>query len=154
MTEPQSIGTQLSKIYDELSFAIRCMEIATQIEQTTVPLYRLNSYKGFLRPTYLALQSTALAGLAKVLDRHRDSLSLFKLMDRIQGNPDGFNVSPGSLDIDSLRRKLEPHQEIIDQIKEIRDQFLSHLDPNSDMETDNGQVHLAAPISWTVLEQC
>ena len=157
MRESQDIEVQLKAISTELLAAITSWEIADKLKRSRKTQRAFDLYPHFFENTCRALQRTALQGFARVLDTHPSSVSLVKLMGRIQENPEMYNPGLQPKDvkrkIDHLRSQLNAHSQLTNKIRNIRNKTLGHRDPDPQIDNENGLVYLASTEDWDAFTQ-
>ena len=112
-------------------------------------LRELNQAPHFFKLTMLAHYDNALLTLSRILDRHEDSLSIWKFINfieqnrrifsnqafrqRMKGNPNYESlikshtpITPKEVDED--KQKLGSLEDITNRIKDLRDKVLAHID--------------------------
>ncbi len=88
----------------------------------------LNRYRGFFLPAQLSLKYMALLQFAKVFDRHPRTVSLYNLLSAVRENPKLLTPHAEEDELQSVERKINSHDELLEHLKGFRDQRLAHYD--------------------------
>ena len=112
-------------------------------------LHELNQAPHFFKLTMLAHYDDALLTLSRILDRHEDSLSVWKFLNfveqnhgifssqafrqRMKGNPHYKSLIEShtpvtTKEVNEDKQKLGALEDTVDRIKELRDKVLAHTD--------------------------
>lgn len=114
---------ELCRLFCEVNWAIQCLKIVGQIEQTCSELR-----EGFFVFAYRSLWDDALACLMRVLDRHGDVRSLWSIERRFQGE---FQALCTSSNIDLARIR-----EFSERLRAARDKTHFHIDKKYAADAD------------------
>lgn len=127
INEQQKFEQWLKQIIDELVWATCHFRVWEQLWPSTEEIAHVeNIYLNFFQLTRTAHNDQFLLRLSKILDRHRDSINIFRLIDMIEKHP-GL-ITDKSLDTDALRTKLNKKEEVFKRLKALRDKKLAHID--------------------------
>lgn len=125
--EQQKFKQWLNQIIEELVWATCYFKVWKQLWPSTEEIANVeNLYLNFFQLTRKAHNDQFLLQLSKILDRHRDSINIFKLIEMIEKKP-GL-ITEKSLDINTLRIRLSEKEEVFKRLKTLRDKKLAHID--------------------------
>lgn len=142
----------LNNIRNELVWATCHFKVWTQLWPSTEEIANVeNHYLNFFRLTRKTHNDQFQLHLSKILDRQRDSINIFRLIEMIEKQPS--LLSDKNFDLSELKTKLSEKEEIFNSLKTIRDKKLAHIDER--FHTDNGlrnSTHLYFGEARTLLE--
>ncbi len=123
----QKFKQWLNQIIEELVWATCYFKVWEQLWPSTEEIAHVeNIYLNFFQLTRKAHNDQFLLQLSKILDRHRDSINIFRLIEMMEEQP-GL-ITEKSLDIDPLRTRLSKKEEVFKRLKTLRDKKLAHID--------------------------
>jgi hypothetical protein len=140
--EQQKFKQWLKQIIEELVWATCHFKVWEQLWPSTEEIANVeNLYLNFFQLTRKAHNDQFLLQLSKILDRHRDSINVFKLIEMIEKKP-GL-ITEKSLDIDTLRIRLSEKEEVFKRLKTLRDKKLTHIDEQFHINANlRGSIHV------------
>ncbi len=125
--EQQKFKQWLDQIIEELVWATCYFKVWEQLWPSTEEIANVeNFYLNFFQLTRKAHNDQFLLQLSKILDRHKDSINIFRLIKMMEKQP-GL-ITDKSLDIDALRTKLSKKEEVLKRLRTLRDKKLAHID--------------------------
>lgn len=132
----------LNQILEELLWANCHFKVHTQLWPSTEEIANVeNRYLDFFQLTRLAHNDLFQLHLSKILDRHGDSMNIFKLIEMIEKQPN--LLLDKNLDLSELKNKLSEKEEIFNKLKTIRNKKLAHIDEQFHMSNDlRNSIHL------------
>ena len=142
--EQQIFKQWLKQIIEELVWANCYFKVWEQLWPSTEEIAHVeNLYLNFFQLTRTAHNNQFLLQLSKILDHHKDSINIFKLIKMVEKQP-GL-ITEKSLDIDALKAKLSEKEEVLKRLRTLRDKKLAHIDEkfhiNASLQKSN-QFHV------------
>jgi hypothetical protein len=130
----QKFKQWLNQIIEELVWATCYFKVWEQLWPSTEEIAHVeNLYLNFFQLTRKAHNDQFLLQLSKILDRHKDSINIFRLIEMIEKQPS--LITERSLDIDALRTRLSKKEEVLKRLKTLRDKKLAHIDEQFHINT-------------------
>jgi hypothetical protein len=117
----------LKQIIEELRWATCYLKVWEQLWPSTEEIAHVeNLYLNFFQLTRKAHNDQFLLQLSKILDRHKDSITIFRLIEMMENQPS--LITEKSLDIDALKTRLSEKEEVLERLRTFRNKKLAHID--------------------------
>lgn len=142
----------LNQIREELVWATCHFKVWMQLWPSTEEIANVeNRYLNFFQLTRKAHNDQFQLHLSKILDRHRDSINIFGLIEMIEKQPS--LLVDKDFDLSELKTKLNGKEEIFNRLKTIRDKKLAHIDERFHTNNDlRNSIHVYFGEARTLLE--
>jgi len=125
--EQQKFRKWLIQIREEFVWATCYFKVWEQLWPSTEEIANVeNRYINFFQLTRQALNDQFTLHLSKILDRHKDSINIFRIINMAEKHPGLLENT--ALDTQELTNKLNRNEEVFKRLKSLRDKKLVHVD--------------------------
>jgi len=140
--DKREFSRQRDELQKEIFNALLAYRVYFEVWPTEKAVDVINRYKNFFQPVRYALHYTWIMGLAKIFDKDTRTISLINLLDVVSNNELELvpNCSHGG--ILELKDLVKQHDDTLDKIKNLRDQYFAHHDknPKSKLGITKGEI--------------